>query len=364
MIIYRSFAREALRNTVAITFVLAIVMSFIGLTVLLGRAVRGDVPDDIMLKMLSLESLRRLDLLLTLGLFLGVLITGARWYRDSEMTVLAACGIGLTQMLRPTIVLTGITALVVAVLSFSATPWALNRMEFIKAERERQLHLTGIAPGVFNESPGNKVFYAERVQRDGGVLAYVFASGVEKGKEGVVVARAGYPRSDERTGDRFLVLVDGNFYEGTPGDPGYRLLRFETLHIRLDTKPFVEPPPKIDGTSSLELWRDTDPEARAQWHWRLAKPVMAVVLVLFSLVLAYTDPRRGRLANLFVAVLVYAMYSNLLALGQTLIKRETVPPGMGLWWVHLAMFAVAVYLFRQRATNRPLLARPVMRRRR
>ncbi len=355
MIIYRTFAREAARNTVAITLVLAIIMAFIGLTVLLGKAVRGDVAEDIVMLMLGLETLRRLDFLLTLGLYLGVLLTAARWYRDSEMTVLAACGIGLAQMLRPTLVFAAITAATISVLGFYFTPWALNRMDFIKAERERQVHPTGIAPGVFNEAPGNKIFYAERVNRGSGGLAYVFANALEQGKEGVVVARAGYPHTDERTGDRFLALVDGNSYEGMPGTLSYQLLKFEVLHIRLDTKPFTEPPPKVDGMSTRGLLRQIDPESRVEFQWRLSKPVTAIVLVLFALVLAYTDPRRGRLSNLFIAILVYVIYSNMLALGQTFLRKGLVPWSVGLWWVHAVMLVVGIYLFRQRARNRPLL---------
>src|SRR6185295_8420109 len=167
--------------------------------------------------------------------------------------VLAACGIGLTQMLRPTMILAIIVANGIAVLGFYFTPRAIHRMEFVKAEREHHAQPTGTAPGVFNESPGNKIFYAERVQRDTHILSYVFASGLEKGREGVVVARSGYPHTDERTGDQFLVLVDGNMYEGLPGDPEYRMVKFEKLHLRLETKPFTEPPPKIDGMPSMEL---------------------------------------------------------------------------------------------------------------
>lgn len=358
MIIYRAFTREAVRNTLAITLVLSIVMSFIGLTVLLGKAVRGDLADDILFRLLGLEMLRRLDLLLTLGVFLGVLMTAGRWYRDSEMTVLAACGIGLTQILRPTLVFTLFIALVVSALGFYFTPWALGRMEVVKRERERQMELTAVAPGVFNDTPSGKVFYAERVNRQSGVLGYVFVSGLEQGKEGVVAARSGYPRTDERTGDRFMVLVDGNLYEGGPGNPSYRMVQFEALHVRLESKPFVEPPPKVEATPTIELFGQDDPEARVEWHWRISKPLTSVVLVIFALVLAYTDPRRGRLSNLFMAILVYVIYSNMLALGQTMLKNGQIPWSVGLLWVHAVMFVFAMYFFLRRAANRPLFALP------
>jgi len=87
----------------------------------------------------------------------------------------------------------------------------------------------------------------------------------------------------------------------------------------------------------------------------LAKPLHVFILALFALVLAHTDARRGRLANLFGAILVYFIYSNLLGLGQILFKKGQVPNGVGMWWVHAVMLAIALYLFFQRARNRPLL---------
>ena len=99
-------------------------------------------------------------------------------------------------------------------------------------------------------------------------------------------------------------------------------------------------------------------DAAAEWEWRLSKPVLVFVLSVYAMVLAYTDARRGRLANLFGAVLVYFIYSNLLGLGQTLIKKGQTPAGLGLWWIHALMLVIAVYLFYQRNRNQPLFARP------
>lgn len=359
MIIYRSFASETLRNTISITLVLAVIVGFLGVTVLLGRAVRGDLAEDIVMKVLGLQTLKRMDLLLTLGLYLGALLTLSRWYRDSEMTVLAACGIGLTQLLRPTLILTAVIAVAITGFSLYFNPWASARMERLKIEREQQRQPISIAPGVFNETSGRtRIFYAEAVNRHNGALGNVFISGLEEGKENVMVARSGYPMVDQRTGDQFLVLVDGTLYEGVPGDAGYRLVKFEKFHMRIDPKPVQLQPARIEEIPSADLYSQSDLPAQAEWHWRISKPIMAAILAVFALVLAHTEPRRGRLSNMFIAVLVYFVYSNLLALGQTVIKKGHVPSSLGLWWVHAVMLIIALYLLYQRASNQPLFALP------
>ena len=179
-----------------------------------------------------------------------------------------------------------------------------------------------------------------------------------------MVARNGYPRIDERTGDNFLSLEDGNLYEGTPGNAGYRIVNFKVFHMRIEPKLVATEPTRIEEIPSTQLYRQDDPKTSAEWHWRISKPIMAMVLVIFALVLAYTEPRRGRLMNMFAAVLVYFFYSNLLALGQTLIKKGHMPGAMGLWWVHALMLIIGLHLLRQRSGNKPLLALPKFRRRR
>jgi lipopolysaccharide export system permease protein len=264
----------------------------------------------------------------------------------------------LVQLLRPLLILTAAIAVAIGGFSLYFNPWASARMERLKIEREQQRQPVSVAPGVFNETSGRtRIFYAEGVNREG-ILTNVFISGLEQGKETVMVARSGYPMVDQRTGDQFLVLVDGTLYEGVPGDAGYRLVKFSTFHMRLEPKPVQLAPAKVEEIGSAELYQQSDLPAQAEWHWRISKPIMAAVLAVFALVLAYTEPRRGRLSNIFVAILVYFFYSNLLALGQTLIKKGQVPGSVGLWWVHAVMLVIALYLLRQRAANQPLLAMP------
>ena len=51
---------------------------------------------------------------------------------------------------------------------------------------------------------------------------------------------------------------------------------------------------------------------------------------------------------MFVAVLIYLLYSNGLAAGEEWVKQGTVPLWLGLWWIHGVALAVgAIWLVRQ-----------------
>jgi len=355
VIVHRAFYREAVQSTAAIVVILLVVLVFFGLTAVLGRAARGDFAQTIVLKLLGWQTAKRLDLLLPLGLYLGTLLTLSRWYRDSEMTVLSACGVGLTQLLRPVLVLAVLVAALVAAASFYVTPLANRQIEVVKLQSERRPELAGITPGSFTEAAaGGRILYAERVEGDGR-LGHVFvASPVDADRPRVVLAAQGEPYIDRKTGDRFVVLKDGWGYEGRPGAADYRVVNFERYHVRITARPLDPPPTRAQAMTTRELLAARDEAALAEWHWRLSKPLFVPVLAAFALVLAHTDARRGRLANLFAAILVYFIYSNLLGLGETLLRKGQVPGWLGLWWVHVPFALLAMHFLARRSANKPL----------
>ncbi len=361
MIIRRAFYREAVQTTLAITGVIMVVLVFFGMTALLGRVAGGRFTDTVLFTLLGLQMLKRLDLLLPLALYLGILLTLSRWYRDSEMTVLAACGVGLLELLRPVMVLALFVSLAVGILSFYFTPLAYSQMERVKDESAARPDIGRMAPGAFIESSeGRRIFYTESIDSQSGVLKNVFSTSLRDNKRGVLIARFGKPFVEPKTGDRFLVFKNGTLYEGIPGEADYRILQFETYNVRLEPKKVgSSPATTTSGMPSNRLFGSRVRDHVAEWHWRMAKPIIVLVLAVFALVLAYTDVRRGRLSNVFVAILVYFIYSNLLGFGQTLIKNGQVPPVIGLWWVHILLASTAGYLLMRRARNLPLLPRVV-----
>jgi len=359
VIIDRAFYRETVGTTLAIAVVLLVVMVLMSMTLLLGRAARGNQAVQVVFLLLGFQTLARLDVLLPLAFYLGVLLTLSRWYRDNEMTVLAACGVGLLHFLRPVLRLGLIFTVVVSLGSFYITPLATRLIENIKRESASQSEPTMVAPGVFTEIAGQgRIFYAEKIEPDGD-LDGVFVSSIEQGRQGVLVAKSGHPFVDPKTGDRFLALHDGTLYDGQPGMADYRIMEFNVFNLRIIPKKVEAAPVPTAGLPTLAMFQQiADPSVNAELHWRLGKTIALFVLAAYAVVFAYTDVRRGRLSNLFVAIVVYFVYSNLLGIGESMLQNGRVPPLVGLWWVHGAMALVALYLLRQRARNRPLIALP------
>jgi lipopolysaccharide export system permease protein len=359
-IINRALLRELTTTTLAVAFVFVALFMVVSLVKILAKAAAGSFPAKLIFTMLGLQTVEILSLVLPLAFYIGLLLTLGRWYRDNEMTVLAACGVGLTQLLRPVLLIAAGFAAVVTLLAFYLAPVATRLVAQIKQDDSSRYEVAAITPGVFNElrrsgraSEGG-VYYVEDTGADG-EMQKVFVATRHLGRQDVLVAKTGHEVTDAASSDRFLVLADGVRYDGTPGQSDYQVIVFKRYTIRIEPPTPVLRLTSLHAKPSQELLADPSAAARAEWHSRLSKPISLLLLTVFALVFSYTQPRHGRYLSLFVAIFAYFLYSNLLGVGDAMLKRGRVPPQLGLWWIHVLFLALGAYLFWRRATNRTLL---------
>jgi len=370
--INRALARELTSTTVAITFIFVALFMVVSLVKILTKAVAGTIPVKFIFTMLGLQTVEILGLILPLSFYIGLLMTLSRWYRDSEMTVLHGCGVSLVQLLRPVLAMGTLFALIVGTLAFYLSPLASRMIAVIKQDEGARYEVAAVSPGTFNEFQSRKngqsgVYYVEDIKPDG-EMQRVFAATAHMGRQGVIVAKTGREVPHDETEDRFLELYDGVRYDGAPGQGDYRKVVFEKYTIRIDV-----PPPTLRFTpsnakplSELLSGNFKGYQARLAWaelHWRLSKPLALLVLMVFGFVFAYTNPRQGRYNSLFIAIAAYFLYSNLLGVGDAMLKRGRLPSALGLWWVHVLFLAAGLILFWRRVHNKPLLVLPAWRRR-
>jgi lipopolysaccharide export system permease protein len=98
----------------------------------------------------------------------------------------------------------------------------------------------------------------------------------------------------------------------------------------------------LEAQPSRSLLESPDLDKRAEWHWRVAMPVSCIVLTLLAVPLARLRPRQGRYARVWLAVVIYFLYQNLITVGKVWISRGTVPEVAGLWWTHAAVALLAL----------------------
>ncbi|HEV2607550.1 MAG TPA: LptF/LptG family permease, partial [Xanthomonadaceae bacterium] len=97
----RYLFREFVLSVAATTVVLLFVALGVVVADLLSLIAEGKIPVSLMMSQLGLRMLRWLPMVLPLGVFLGLLLSIGRMYRDSEMAVLASVGRGPRELLWP-----------------------------------------------------------------------------------------------------------------------------------------------------------------------------------------------------------------------------------------------------------------------
>ena len=101
--------------------------------------------------------------------------------------------------------------------------------------------------------------------------------------------------------------------------------------------------------------------------WRIGLPIVALLVSLLAIPLAYVNPRVGRSFNLIVAVLLFTVYLNVLNTVQAYVQQGRLDFNIGVWVVHALFLALVVALFARRVYMQrwlPRWARSVEARRR
>src|ERR1700704_6427137 len=101
MIFRKALLHELVLVATATFFVLLGISLTTQLVRLLGQAATGSITSTAVVALLGLSTVNYLPVLLSLTLFIAVLLTLSRSYRDSEMVVWFSSGVGLTDWIRP-----------------------------------------------------------------------------------------------------------------------------------------------------------------------------------------------------------------------------------------------------------------------
>ncbi len=315
---------------------------------LLSAAVEGKITVDGVLALLGFGAMSYLPMLFSICLFISILLTLSRSYRDSEMVVWFGSGLGLTKWIRPVLWYAIPVVGLIALLSLLLSPWAVQKAEEFRHKLESRDEVAAATTGTFRESnQSDRVYFIEDVDLESGRVGNIFVQSKQNGKTGTMVARQGYQESMPN-GDRFLVLLNGTRYEGTPGQRDYNIVEFERYSIRIDSLPIKQSALKPAGISTLSLWQDPTPWNLAELEWRLSLPISAAIIALLAIPMSYVNPRSGRSINLILAIVVYMLYSNMNSVANSWVALGKISPGLGLWIMHAIMLCVTLLMFARR----------------
>jgi lipopolysaccharide export system permease protein len=349
MIFQRSVLRELSSTAGAVFTVLFCILFSVGLVRILGDAANGEIDSGAVVSLLALSALTNLPVVLTLTVFVSVLMTLSRAFRDSEMVVWFASGRSLLAWVPAVLRFAAPIVALIALLTLLATPWANGQIAQSRARFEKRDDLSKVAPGRFAESgAADRVFFVESVDLDGASVRNVFVDHRAAGRDSVIAAAEGRIQT-RPDGTRVLSLQRGRRYEASAGQAGIRVVEFARYSIPLD-QPVQTPfaPSSARALPTLDLVIEPTAQHLGELVWRLGLPVIAAVLALLAVPLAFVNPRLGRSANLIVAVLLFVLYLDGIQIMQAWVQQGRMGFGTAVWLTHAIALALTAVLFVRR----------------
>ena len=343
-------AREIFKNSAATMLVLYIILMSNALGRVMADIADGDTPPQALWVVMLSQSVNVLSLLLPIGVFLGIIFTFGRMYKDHEIVVMNACGIGYRDFYKPVavVLLPMFMFSSYASLSLNATMQG-NAMAII--DREQNLHeFHQIKPGRFNQGKaGDTVFFMESLSDDKLELQEVIIGQANQDKMIMETAKSGRQKIYEESGDLFLVVGPGQRIEGAAGRKDFKIIDYDQhgILIKKQVKIANSRVHRVEK-SVVELWSSSKIRDRVELQWRIAIPMVLVTLAILAVPLAYISPRQGRFGKGGYALLVYILYLNLMVITRAQLESNTLPMVINFWWVHLVFIGVAAFLVYRR----------------
>lgn len=316
----------------AVTGILLMILMSSRLIYQLTAAAAGKIPLEIVFFTLLLRMPSFLEMILPLSLFIAILLSYGRLYAESEMTVLTATGFSNARLLGYTLLPAAFITLMVAFFSLYLSPLGAQKMEDLYRKQASMTEFELLAPGRFQStSKGSRVTYTEGLSNDKSEMNNIF---IADGNT-ILLARTGTQKINADTGSRFLELHNGKRFDIAPGKLNVEVLDFELYGVKIADEQAERKKIKKEAVPTLELFGSDSTRHVSQLQWRISLIIMVPICALIAFPLSKVNPRQGRFARLFPAIILFMVYITLLISLRGMLSKGNISPAIGMWWVHI-----------------------------
>lgn len=351
-ILYRYLTKEIVYTFAAVITILLFVALSNHFAVLLAKAASGQLSILFVSKIVGLYIPELFAHTTPLALFIAFLLALSRMYADSEMVVLYSCGIQWSTIVRFSITIGILFAIIVTGFTMWVVPKSVVLREEAFSEGGSLAVSQTITPGRFQMlEEGRIVFYVENKNKKSH-LQNVFIAQLphEKDKKGdftiITSSTAKFENvndNDSENKKAYLILDKGQRYTGTPGKKDYTVVEFSEYGREIVSE--KEDLPLYDRMKpTKKLLFSNEVSDKAELQWRLAMPFSVFILILLAIPLAKVNPRKGRFGKLLPAILLYIAYYNLITVSKRWLAMGEISPALGIWWVHILFLIVGLLL--------------------
>ena len=349
-IVTRYLFQEILKSSAATVLVLFVILMSNALGRVLSDIAGGDVPYQALWSVLLSQSVNIFSLLLPIGFFFGIVLAFGRLYKDHEIVVMNACGMGYLQFYKPVVLVILPVFFFHAYCSIWLNSQTQSAVYSVIEQGKSAQEFDYVKAGQFNASKsGEHVFFMESIDADRRQLNNIIISETNRDGMFLEIAKSGRQKFDDLTGNLFMVVGPGQIYEGEPGEKAYKIVEFEQHGILIEKKDKIGKRKLRDRAIPPHvLWQSPRLTDKVELHWRIAIPIVLVVLAMLAVPLSHMAPRQGRYGKVGYALIVYIIYFNLMVYTRAQLKSDSLPIAINFWWVHLLFIALTLGLLIRR----------------
>ena len=283
-VLERYILKEIFQTLLGVSFVLLIIVVSVSLVRYLGDAASGDIPSNLIFTLITLKGLKYFfTLILPISLYLAFLLALGRLYRDNEMVAINAAGIGPGKLFKIAVMVSlPLTVLSMWVMLFVVPKTVLIGYQIVD-NASQKMEVTGLSASRFKEvGGGRQVIYVEEISEDRKIAKNVFIY-LKQNNRDIVFSAAVSKITHNEIGERYLVLVNGYRYDGTPGEADYRTSYYKEHAVKLISNVEFSKSGKRDWVPTRELLKSKSRNDIAELQWRISLPLSAFFLSLFAI---------------------------------------------------------------------------------
>jgi lipopolysaccharide export system permease protein len=352
VIIFRYLLKEVAKTQFAVFLVIMTIFISNKFVRVLDDASEGGIPGHLVMTFIGLKIPDLAGMILPLSFFLGVLLAYGRIYADNEMTVLHACGVSEWYVVRVTLILGFVTAIITGTFTLYLSPMAAEYEHQVKDKIASDSGLSSLIAGRFQTTGNNKaVIFIHDKNRNDNTFEKVFVAQLPNKStpnasvidSSLVYAATGQV-VEEETGSQRLILSAGTRYQNDIKNKEFRQVSFDKYYIQIQDQKVAHKRRKLSAIPTAELYQAQTPETSAESQWRIAFPLACIIMTLVAVPLSVVNPRQGKFGKMLPALLLFLSYFLLLTAIRSGIERGSVPQYIGLWPVHFTVLLLGLSL--------------------
>ena len=282
-----------------------------------------------------------------------MLLSFTRMANDRELVVMLAAGISRRFQLATVLRFAVFYSAMVMLFTLFIAPWAEQQMHQLKEIAKQRADIAGIRPGQFKEfNKGERIVYVQNPSADNLSMEDIFLYVKDDDrkstlkKQGVLTADTARFKNDKVSGNRYIEFQQGRRYVIEPKQLNYQITEFDTYALLTEQAAAKNSRLKTEALPTFMLFNSDNRAHQAELQWRISLIIACMLLPILSVMLIQIHTREEkRYGPFIIAISIYLIYSNLLGISQTLIRKETIPAFIGVWWVHALLIAAIAMLF-------------------